>query len=107
MKRRLFNIAWSIVDQFDSFAAALVHAWKVIKLQAALCLKAMVNFSYRKVDGSIRNAVGTLVNVPTPKGGERKPNHKVMTYFDLQQNDWRCAKVENLIFDGKELGHVR
>jgi hypothetical protein len=98
MKRRLFNIAWATVAQFDSFADALVHAWKVIKLQAALCLNALVNFKYKKVDGSIREAVGTLDNVPMPKGGFRKPNHKVLTYFDLQQQDWRCAKVENIIF---------
>ena len=98
MKSRLFNIAWSIVGQFDSFSEALVHAWKVIRLQLALCTQALVNFSYRKVDGSIREAVGTMMTVPTPKGGFRKVNHSLLTYFDLQQNDWRCAKIENLIF---------
>lgn len=103
MKRRLFNIAWSIVDQFDSFAAALTHAWKVVKLQYALGTQAVVNFTYRKVDGAIREAVGTLETVPMPKGGFRKPNHSLLTYFDLQQNDWRCAKVENLIFAEKEV----
>lgn len=98
MKRRLFNIAWSVADQFDSFSEALIHAWKVVKLQFALCTQALVNFSYRKVDGSIRHAVGTLESVPTPKGGFRKANYGLLTYFDLQQGDWRCAKVENLIF---------
>lgn len=106
MKRRLFNIAWSIVNQFDSFAAALTHAWKVIKLQYALCTQAVVNFTYKKVDGTIREAVGTLESVPTPKGGFRKPNHSLLTYFDLQQQDWRCAKVENLIFTGEEVYNV-
>lgn len=99
MKRRLFSIAWSIVDQFDSFSAALTHAWKVIRLQLALCTQALVNFKYKKVDGSIRQAVGTLETVPTPKGGFRKVNHGLLTYFDLQQNEWRCAKVENIIFN--------
>jgi hypothetical protein len=98
MKSRLFKIAHSIKNQFETFAEALVHAWKVIKLQYALATKALVNFSFKKVDGSIREAVGTLVNVPAPKGGERKVNYCLMTYFDLQQNDWRCAKIENLIF---------
>ena len=98
MKRRLFNIAWSIVGQFDSFGDALAHAWKVIKLQYALCSEAVVTFTYRKVDGSIREAVGTLETVPTPKGGFKKTNYSLLTYFDLQQQDWRCAKIENLIF---------
>jgi hypothetical protein len=102
MKRRLFNIAWSIVDQFDSFASALTHAWKIIKLQYALCTQALVNFTYRKVDGSIREAAGTLECVPTPKGGYRKANYGLLTYFDLQQNDWRSCRAENLIFDIKE-----
>jgi len=64
MKRRLFNIAWSIVDQFSSFAEALVHAWKVIKLQWALCTQALVCFKYKKVDGSIRVAKGSNESLP-------------------------------------------
>ena len=99
MKKRLFNIAWSIVDQFDSFAEALKHAWKVIRLQFELCTRALVEFKYKKVDGSIREAVGTLETVPMPKGGYKKPNHSILTYFDLQVQEWRCAKVENLIFN--------
>jgi len=98
MKSRLFKIAHKIKGQFETFAEALVHAWKVIKLQIRLSTQSLVNFSYIKIDGSIREAVGTLVSAPTPKGGERKVNYGLLTYFDLQQNDWRCAKIENLIF---------
>jgi hypothetical protein len=99
MKSRLFSIAWSIVDQFDSFASALVHAWKVIKLQAALCLNAMVNFTYVKISGEIREAVGTLYSPPAPKGGFRKVNHGLLTYFDLQQGEWRSCRAANLLFN--------
>lgn len=98
MRNRLFNIAWSVADKFDTFSEALIHAWKVIKLQWALCTQALVNFKYKKVDGSIREAVGSLQNPPMPKGGMRKVNHSVLVYFDLQQQDWRCAKVELIIF---------
>ncbi len=98
MKSQLFKIAHAIRNQFASFSEALVHAWKVIKLHIELKTKKVVNFTYVKVDGSIREAVGTLVNAPMPKGGERKPNYKVLNYFDLQQMEYRCAKVENLIF---------
>lgn len=99
MKKRLFNIAWSIVDQFNSFAEALVHAWKVIKLQYALTVNALVGFTYKKVDGSIRKAIGTLKNIPSTTTNSRKVNYGVLTYFDCEQNAWRSAKVENLIFE--------
>lgn len=99
MRSRLFNIAWSIVGQFDSFSEALVHAWKTIRLQLALCTQALVRFKYLKVDGSVREAVGTLDSVPMPKGGLRKPNYGILNYFDLQQQEWRCARVENIIFN--------
>ena len=98
MKSRLFKIAHSIKNQFATFSEALIHAWKVIRLQFKLCTNALVNFTYRKIDGSIREAVGTLESVPAPKGGFRKTNHAVLNYFDLQQNDWRCARIENIIF---------
>lgn len=96
MKRRLFNIAWSVRNQFATFSEALVHAWKVVKLQFALCI-GVVKFSYTKKDGSRREAIGTLDNVPAVKG-ERRTNHGVFTYFDIPAQDWRSAKVENLIF---------
>lgn len=98
MKSRLFKIAHSIKNQFATFSAALVHAWKVIRLQYKLCTNALVNFTYKKIDGSIREAVGTLESVPTPKGGFKKTNYAILNHFDLQQNDWRCARIENLIF---------
>ncbi|EHQ29000.1 SH3 beta-barrel fold-containing protein [Mucilaginibacter paludis] len=98
MKSRLFHIAHSIKASFRTFAEALTHAWRVIRLQVALTTQALVNFTYKKIDGTIRDAVGTLVNKPAPKGGHRKVNHTLLTYFDLQQNDWRCAKIVNLLF---------
>jgi hypothetical protein len=98
MKRRLFNIAWSIVGQFDSFSEALVHAWKVIRLQLALCTQAFVRFRYTKVsDSSVRDAVGTLENVPATNGG-RTANYGILTYFDVEAAGWRSCRVENLIF---------
>lgn len=96
MKRRLFNIAWSVRAQFATFSEALTHAWRVVKLQISLCL-GIVKFSYTKKDGSRREAVGTLDSVPAVKG-ERRTNHGVLTYFDLDAQNWRAAKVENLIF---------
>lgn len=99
MKRRLFNIAWSIVGQFDSFADALKHAWCVVKLQYALCTQSLVNFKYKKVDGSIREAKGSnesLTYVPSEK--PKNSNFGILVYFDLDAMAFRSAKIENLIF---------
>lgn len=100
MKRRLFNIAWSIVDQFDSFSQALVHAWKTIKLQLALCLNSLVSFKYKKAsDGSIREANGSNASLSYIHSDKPKPvNHGILVYFDLDAKAFRSAKVENIIF---------
>jgi hypothetical protein len=96
MKRRLFNIAWSVVNQFNSFGEALAHAWKVIKLQVELCI-GVVKFAYMKKDGTRREATGTLMDVPAVKG-ERKPNFGLLTYFDIDCSEWRSCLIQNIIF---------
>lgn len=98
MKRRLFYIAWSIVDQFESFSEALAHAWKVIKLQWALCTEAVVKFKYKKVDGSIREAKGSNESLPYVPNANRKTNYGVLVYFDLDAQAFRSAKVSNILF---------
>lgn len=100
MKKSLvFQIAHFIKGQFSSFSEALKHAWKVVKLKYRM-LNGVVEFSFKKVDGSIRNATGTLqkefVNYEV-KGGH-KSNFGVMAYFDIEQGGFRCFKIENLIY---------
>lgn len=97
MKTRLFKMAWAIRKQFNTFSEALKHAWKVIKLQWDLCT-GEVRFKYKKIDGSIREAIGTRDNVPATKGSDRPANYGVLTYFDLGVGEWRSAKIELLIF---------
>lgn len=97
MKSRLFNIAWAVRKQFSTFAEALTHAWKIIRLQLGLCL-GVVTFSYKKVDGSTRVATGTLDSVPATKGVKRPTNYSLLTYFDLDVQEFRSAKIANLIF---------
>lgn len=96
MKTRLFNIAWTVRKSFATFSEALTYAWKVVKLQIALCL-GVVTFQYKKIDGTIRTAVGTRDNVPATKG-IGKPNNSVLTYFDLEAQGWRSAQMASLIF---------
>lgn len=97
MKHKLFKIAHSIKAQFNSFSEALVQAWKIIKLTYKM-KSANVEFIYKKVDGSLRKAIGTL-NVDYKSTGERPTNFGVFTYFDVEADGWRSAKAENLIFN--------
>lgn len=62
----------------------------------------IVSFTYQKVNGEIRHAIGTRclvlaeihtgAAIPTPKG-EEQPN----SYYDVEKMGWRSYKPENLI----------
>ena len=73
-----------------------------------LLAKSIVRFTYRKADGTLRNAIGTRnlslvyertgVSVPAPKGAEN-PN----AYFDLEKMAWRSFRSDSLVrIDGVE-----
>ena len=98
MKALVFKTAWQIAKQFRTFSEALTHAWAVIKLKYAM-LKGVVEFAYRKVDGSIRTAIGTLQapHVNYEFKGKESTN-KTLAYYDLEQGAFRCFKIENLIY---------
>jgi hypothetical protein len=62
----------------------------------------IVYFTFRKVNGEIRHAVGTRnltlaeihtnSNIPTPKGPEQP-----YSYYDVEKMGWRSYKPENII----------
>lgn len=102
LKSRLMSIAHAIKGQFATFAEALRHAWRVVRLYRNLT-KQTVSFRFRKVSGEIREAVGTLRAdmLPESKGTGCAVNFGVLVYFDLSVEGggaWRSAKVEKLIF---------
>lgn len=78
----------------------MLKAWELYRL-AEKMKTGIVRFTYEKVDGSIRYAEGTLMNVPvgTTVRGKRitKPSYKTFAYFDAQKQEMRCFKIENLI----------
>lgn len=54
----------------------------------------------KKVDGSMREAFGTLALNLIPAesvGADRKRNDTVQTYWDTEKGAWRCFKKANLI----------
>lgn len=96
MKSKLFKIAHSIKANYATFSEALKYAWKVIRLRIKM-KSGVVSFSFIKVDGSIRKAIGTLKDIPASTG-TKSPNHSVFTYFDIEAASYRSARIENLIF---------
>ena len=55
----------------------------------------VVQFAFRKLDGSLRTAVGTtnLSNVPVDHHpqGVRESSPKVVVYFDIEKKEWRSV----------------
>lgn len=95
MKTLLFKIAHSIKGQFASFSEALKQAWKVIKLRMKLS-RGNASFKFVKVDGTIREAVGTL-NIQYEAKGTKEKNYSLFNYYDVISEGWRSFKVANLI----------
>ena len=80
----------------------------------SLLNKGIVRFTYRKVDGTIREALGTrnldiardalAIYIPNPKTGRTNPT----AYFDLEKEEWRSFKAENVIsINGIELKEIQ
>ena len=62
----------------------------------------IIHLKFTKVDGTIREARGTLkadIVVPYEKKTERvKPeNDNIIRYWDVDKNEWRSFKYENFI----------
>lgn len=97
---QVMRLAWQMVKRNGfTMSEALKKAWANIKLKAQM-YKGIVKFHFQKVDGSIREAYGTLVSsyFPPLKGEERKTNDSITTYYDTEKQAWRCFKVANLIY---------
>ena len=79
---------------------ALKRAWANFKLVVHM-RTAKVKFYYQKVDGSIREAYGTLCSsfIPVVAGTDsRKKSDTVQTYFDTEKQEWRSFKKLNLVY---------
>ena len=98
--RNIMQMAWQFVKRNGmTLADALKKAWQVFKLKAQM-MKGIVRFYFRKVDGTIREAYGTLRTdlMPEIKGEDnRRKNDTVQTYFDTERQEFRCFKLANIV----------
>lgn len=98
--RKVMSLAWQFVKRNGyTMSQALKCAWANVKLRAALN-KRIVKFYFQKVDGTLREAYGTLASdkIPPIAGTDnRKRNDTVQVYFDTEKSEYRCFKKANLI----------
>ena len=84
----------------NSWVSCLKKAWEIYRLAKEM-RNGIVNFAYVKVDGTIREACGTLMNLPAGRtlNGKRmtKTSYKTFAYFDIEKGEMRCFKIENLL----------
>ena len=96
--KEVMQMAWSFVRKNGySMSEALKCAWANLKLKAALKVK-IVEFYFKKTDGTLRQAFGTLMSdrVPETKG-TKKTADNCQVYFDTEKEEWRCFKKCNLV----------
>jgi hypothetical protein len=78
---------------------ALKKAWLNARLKTVMKLR-IVKFYFQKVDGTLREAYGTLSDrlIPAATGVDnRRKNDTVQIYFDTERQEWRCFKKANLM----------
>ena len=97
--KEVMSLAWSFVKRNGfSMSEALKVAWANLKLKAVL-RKKVVEFFFKKTDGMLRQAFGTLKEnlIGEVKGTGRKPNDNLQVYWDTEKEEYRCFKKCNLI----------
>lgn len=96
--RNIMAMAWMFVKRNGyTMAEALKVAWLNAKVTKAM-RTGIVQFFFMKVDGSIRQAFGTLDphRLPETQGTGRRPADTVQVYFDTEKQEYRSFKKCNL-----------
>ncbi|MFJ1411708.1 SH3 beta-barrel fold-containing protein [Capnocytophaga canimorsus] len=97
--KQIMQLAWQFFKQTGyKFSDCLKKAWANHKLKKAMQTQ-IVRFYFQKVDGSIREAWGTICPelIPQTAENQRKRNETVQVYFDTEVKEFRCFKKFNLI----------
>lgn len=97
------RLAWRLYRENRGQVAlghCIVAAWKVLRLNAAL-QEGLVRFTFRKMNGEVREAVGTLKSdlfVATPPKVTERPEYLThVRYFDVEKNAIRSFRAERLL----------
>ena len=88
-------MAWEMAHEFKSFGQSLKQAWRVLKLRAKMLI-GNVAFKFRKVNGEIREAVGTLNFTYEAKGTGKSSPSDSMVYME-EGKGIRSCKLVNIL----------
>ena len=91
--------AWALFRTTrKTFSVCLSKAWQLYRLTDRM-RSGTVRFAYKKADGTLRRACGTLQSIiATIKGAGRRPDDgRTVKYYDIEAAGWRSFKVENFI----------
>lgn len=90
--------AWRLIRQNGyTRSEAMKTAWLLAKVKRGM-RAGVVSFAYLKMDGSVREAHGTLMSSAVPAtGGHRREDPTLMTYYDTDKRSWRCFKKANIL----------
>ena len=92
-------------DQLIELGIEGFKADAIILLQSKMMEQA-VKFQFKKKDGTIRDAIGTLKRALMkqedgtlwePKGESKPEPASVVRYFDVEKGSWRCFTVTDFI----------
>lgn len=97
----LMKAAWAMIKKAEvtTLSEALRKAWAAMKAKA-LMAKHTVKISFRKADGTIREALATLANITYQRktdGKNHKPCYSTIAYFDLEKNAFRSFSISKFI----------
>lgn len=96
----VMRLAWQLVKKNGfTMSEAMKVAWVNMKLKFQMKTR-IVKFYFQKVDGTIREAYGTLDEhlMPATTGTDKRAkNDTVQVYFDTERQEYRCFKKANLI----------
>lgn len=94
----IMRMAWMFVKRNGfTMAEALKVAWLNTKVTKAM-RTGIVQFFFMKVDGTLRQAFGTLDphRLPETQGSGRRPADTVQVYYDTEKQEYRSFKKCNL-----------
>ena len=105
MERRQFKKTVSdwIRSQYASSDESLRRTFRFNDVYELL-VDGIAHFWYRKSDGSLRSAYGTLDmsiverhgGVPEGESRSGRPFNGTVSYFDLEKDAWRCFKADSI-----------
>lgn len=92
-----------LIEHFiNKCSMAIEEAEKVANMNEQLKSRMqyeVVSFKFKKVDGTIREARGTLISemLPPIKGNGRPIGFDLQLYFDVEKKSFRSFKKSNLV----------